>query len=62
VDATFGVRIVNDAGQEAWRGAPVMEEGRGVVRVKDGLGAGAYWVRLYSPAGSLLQEYGLRVR
>jgi hypothetical protein len=61
VDPTFRVRIVDARGQEVWTGAPVLDAGRNVVRL-DGLGPGTYWVRLFSPAGSQLQEYGLRLQ
>ncbi len=58
--APDGVRIVNSAGQEVWKGTPrrSAHEVRAVVAGR--LEPGQYWVRL-TRGGELLREYGLKI-
>jgi hypothetical protein len=54
----YRIEMVDASGAPAWQGslAPTRPE----VRIA-GLRAGAYFVRLYSPGGELLREYGLHI-
>jgi anti-sigma factor RsiW len=62
IDHSFHVRIVNATGRQVWTGAPKFEKEVGyLLHVPKGLGAGAYWVRLFDADGLLLQEYGLQL-
>ncbi|HWF11833.1 MAG TPA: hypothetical protein VG297_25370 [Bryobacteraceae bacterium] len=58
----FRVEIVNAEGASMWQG--LAESGPAGVRVevKQRLGQGDYFVRLYTTSGAVLHEYGFRVR
>lgn len=58
----FRVEVVNAVGASMWRG--LAESGPAGVRVevKQRLGRGDYFVRLYAASGAVLREYGFRVR
>jgi hypothetical protein len=58
-DAVYRVEVVDATGRVVWAGqAPA--EGR-QLRVSEPrpLKSGVYWIRLYSPSGKLLREFGL---
>ena len=56
------IQVVDADGKPVWSGeAPEPAAGnRILVRINTRLRAGVYWIRLYSPAGELLREFGLR--
>jgi hypothetical protein len=58
----YGVEIVTSNGERLFRSSATATEGRMRVPVSRAFRAGSYFVRLYSPAGELLREFGLQVR
>jgi anti-sigma factor RsiW len=58
----FRVEVVNAVGASMWQG--LAESGPAGVRVevKQRLGQGDYFVRIYNASGAVLREYGFRVR
>jgi hypothetical protein len=65
LDDPHGLRIelVDAAGKHVWNGEAREPEGgtRISAQIENRLGAGVYWIRLYSSSGDLLREFGLRV-
>ena len=56
------VEVVDAGGKPVWSG-PAAEAAAGArisARIGAPLSAGVYWIRLYSPDGELLREFGLR--
>jgi hypothetical protein len=58
--ASFGLEVVDAAGQRQWNGTAAPSGGKLTVRVAKGLAPGVYWVRLSAAGGELLREFGLR--
>lgn len=58
----YRLEIVDAAGEQRWAGS-VSPTGSAQItaRVDQHLGKGTYWVRLYSPSGKLLREFGLHL-
>ncbi|MDP9055034.1 MAG: hypothetical protein M3N93_12165 [Acidobacteriota bacterium] len=57
----FRIDVVNEVGVSMWRGlAPASADGVHV-NVQQKLASGDYFVRIYSPEGQVLREYGFRV-
>jgi hypothetical protein len=57
----FRVEVVNGNGEAVWKGSADGNITAGV-KIQQALQPGDYFVRLYSPSGSLVHEYGFRVR
>jgi hypothetical protein len=57
----FRVDVVNGNGEAVWKGSADGNITAGV-KIQQALQPGDYFVRLYSPSGSLVHEYGFRVR
>jgi len=57
----YRLEVVDTAGAPLWTGAASAAAGKLGVRMDRRLTIGTYWVRLYSPAGKLLREFGLQV-
>ena len=57
---SYRVAIVNAAGKSVWQAEVISQSGEITQPLSKGLGAGHYYVRLYSPAGALLREFSLR--
>ncbi len=57
---SYRVEVVTEAGRVVWTRQTEAGSGKLSVRVREGLGRGAYWVRVYDASG-LLREFGLRV-
>jgi hypothetical protein len=58
---TFRLEIVDSQGSRVGSFTAAPKDGKIAVPVARPLSAGAYWVRLYSPSGDLLREFGLKV-
>jgi hypothetical protein len=58
----FRVDVLNAMGLSMWAGLADSSPGGVEVNVAQPLPQGDYFVRLYSPAGKMLREYGFRVR
>jgi hypothetical protein len=56
---SYRLEIVDGTGHTVRRG--ILSRARNEVQVP-GLGSGLYFVRVYTPAGELLREYGLRIQ
>ncbi len=56
------VEVVDALGGAIWSGAAVAQTGSNLISAHVGrrFSAGVYWVRLYSPQGELLREFGVR--
>jgi hypothetical protein len=61
VDLSYRSEVVDSSGRQMWSGNVRIADESLSIRVDGPLRAGAYWVRLYSSAGQLLREFGLRV-
>jgi methionine-rich copper-binding protein CopC len=59
-DISYRAEVVNSSGREVWSGGVQISDDNLSIRVDTPLRAGAYWVRLYTSAGQLLREFGLR--
>jgi len=61
---TYGLELVNAAGQSVWRGSAQPNQDQIVVGVPTRLGAGRYWLRLFDSAQppALVREYGLELK
>jgi hypothetical protein len=57
----FRVEVVNVTGAPAWSGMAERVPAGAEVRVTRRLTPGVYFLRLYSPAGDMLREYGFRI-
>ncbi|MGI8745354.1 MAG: hypothetical protein ACR2NN_22820 [Bryobacteraceae bacterium] len=59
----YQLQLVSSSGSEVWKSRVIPQNGRIIAAVPRKLGAGRYWVRIYSETGSTqpLQEFGLRV-
>ena len=55
---SYRLEIVDAAGRQAWTGSVGRQ---GAVQVPKELPPGTWFVRVYSPGGDLLREFGLRV-
>ena len=60
-DLSYRAEVVDASGHQMWSGSVRIAEQSLSIRVGGPLRTGAYWVRLYSSAGPLLREFGLRV-
>jgi hypothetical protein len=60
-DLSCRAEVVNSSGRQVWSGNVRIADQSLSIQVDGPLRAGAYWVRLYSSAGQLLREFGLRV-
>ena len=60
--STYDLEIVDAGGHPAFRSSGVSRSGKMQNTLTRGLAAGAYFVRVYSPARELLREYTLVVR
>jgi hypothetical protein len=58
---SYRLEIVNSVGKQVWQTAAGAREGKIAQRSANGLRAGQYYVRLYTPGGKLLREFGLRI-
>ncbi|MGC9948893.1 MAG: hypothetical protein ABSF64_21200 [Bryobacteraceae bacterium] len=58
--SAYKLEIVDAGGHPAFQSAESPRNGRLQATLARGLPAGAYFVRLYNPAGQLLREYSLR--
>jgi hypothetical protein len=56
--STFRIEVVDQSGKPVWRGELAATRTAVVVPAQS---AGAYFVRLYTPSGELLREYGLQI-
>jgi hypothetical protein len=59
---SYRLQVVDAAGKTMSETAATARDGRIVQPMSKPLGAGQYYVRLYSPAGALLREFSLRCR
>jgi hypothetical protein len=57
----FRAEVVNGNGEAVWKGSADGNIMAGV-KIQEALKPGEYFVRLYGPSGSLVHEYGFRVR
>ena len=62
VGKTFRLEMVDAFGREVWSRRATSRSAKVIARVDRRLGAGIYWVRLYSDEGDLLREFGLQAR
>jgi hypothetical protein len=60
-DLSYRAEVVDSSGHRMWSGSVRIADQNLSIRVDRPLRAGAYWVRLYTSAGQLLREFGLRV-
>ena len=58
---SYRIEIVNSQGQPVWQVTAGAHEGRIAPTLTNGLSAGQYYLRLYTTAGKLLREFGLRI-
>jgi hypothetical protein len=56
--SAYHIEIVDGTGKQVWRGDLAMPR---TTVVAPGQSTGIYYVRVYTPAGGLLREYGLRI-
>jgi hypothetical protein len=59
---TYNIEIVNSSGEPVFASKGQAKEGALRVQVSRAFSAGTYFVRLYSPTGELLREFGLHIR
>jgi CheY-like chemotaxis protein len=57
---SYAIELVTGGGEIIWR-KTVAAQASMVHAVSEGLKSGMYFIRVYTPAGKLLREYGLRV-
>jgi len=60
-DLSYRAEVVSSSGRQVWNGNVQIAEQSLTARVTNPLGAGVYWVRLYSSSGKLLREFGLNI-
>jgi methionine-rich copper-binding protein CopC len=60
-DLSYRAEVVDSSGHQMWTGNTRIADQSLSIQVNRPLRAGAYWVRLYTSAGQLLREFGLRV-
>jgi len=60
--SAYRLEIVDAAGRPAFQSSEALLADKLQASLPQGLPAGAYFVRLYNPAGELLREYALTVR
>jgi hypothetical protein len=58
---SYLIEIVNSQGQPVWQVTAEGHDGKIAPTLKNGLSTGQYYLRLYTTAGKLLREFGLRV-
>ena len=58
----YKLEIVDAGGRPAFQSTEALRNNQLQATLASGLAAGAYFVRLYNPAGELLREYALNVR
>ena len=58
---TYRLEVVNKSGQRIWERMTPASNGKLSALLPKSLKAGVYWVRLYSPPGVLIREFGLRL-
>ena len=58
----YRLEVVNQSGQEIWRGAAAVTGTQLSARIPAGPRPGVYWVRLYSSSGDFLREFGMRLQ
>jgi hypothetical protein len=56
--STFRIEVVDQSGKPVWHGELAATRTAIIVPAQS---AGAYFVRLYTPSGELLREYGLQI-
>jgi hypothetical protein len=56
------VDIVNATGRLVWSGVATAAEGQLNLTVPESLGAGIYWVRLFTDGSEPIREFGLRLK
>lgn len=57
----YKLEVVDAGGKRLWSGAVNVKDSLLSAHIDQALGAGLYWVRLYSQASEELAEYGLRL-
>jgi hypothetical protein len=60
-DLSYRAEVVDASGRQMWSGNVRIADQSLSIRVDGPLRAGIYWVRLYTSAGKLLREFGLRI-
>jgi len=60
-DLSYRAEVVDASGRRMWNGNVRIADQSLSIRVDGPLGAGVYWVRLYTSTGQLLREFGLRI-
>jgi hypothetical protein len=55
----YRIEVVNETGRVLWTGTGPAANGQISVHEPKALRPGVYWVRLYSPEGKILREFGL---
>ena len=58
---SYSLEMVDETGGTVWHGAAPARDARAEVRIPQ-TKAGTYFIRVYSPAGELLREFGLKTR
>jgi hypothetical protein len=58
----FRIEVVNAMGRSMWSGLAESSPAGVQARLTQRLASGDYFVRLYSPSGKVLREYGFRIR
>jgi len=56
----YRIDVVNETGRVLWTGTARAANGQISVHEPKALNQGVYWVRLYSPEGRILREFGLQ--
>lgn len=59
--SSYRLEMVNDTGATVWQDTAAAHDAKVECKIP-GAGAGAYFIRVYSPDGVLLREFGLRTR
>jgi anti-sigma factor RsiW len=55
------VEVVNATGRTVWSGVATAAEGQLNLTMREALGAGIYWIRLYAGGSAPVREFGLRL-